>query len=166
MPSAKVGIIGSFNPRPRSSLLPPKEDIRTSFRVCLRLPQVQNLPIHASSTISTSPCVFQDLTTLVIALALVGWECLRLPTIQRARLRSKESKSILACTGHQRQVEVTNISLREGNKANNVGERSRSRIEIIRFLACFLVFVITDWRLVCRKPLSFKDEPKQRREGV
>jgi hypothetical protein len=48
----KVGIVGSFHPRSRSSLLPPKKDIRTSFRVCLR---------HLQVTASPNPRLFHHI---------------------------------------------------------------------------------------------------------
>jgi hypothetical protein len=171
MPSVKGGIVGSFNLRPRLSLLPPKGDVRASCRICLRHPQVTaspNPPLvhHINVTLrlprprnpchSTSP-------------GLMGTPTSTNHTAGKALFDSyyQESKSILAYLGHQRHIEVPDTSMSEGNKADNVGDGSRSRIEISRFLACFVVFVITGCRLVCRKPfkLSYKQEPKQRRGG-
>jgi hypothetical protein len=67
--------------RRRKMSVPPFESAYDTLKL-------QYLPIHASSSISTSPCVFQDLASFVMARALVEWERLNLPTIQPARHRS------------------------------------------------------------------------------
>jgi hypothetical protein len=77
-----------FSPRPRSSLFPQKEDDRTSFLICLRHPQVTASPNPRLFQHINVSCVFQDLATLVIVLALVEWERLRLPTIHWVKLLS------------------------------------------------------------------------------